>query len=133
MRRRAVVGWLLALALAGCALAPEFKTFHLSHKEWRGTALTQGGRLIVADAVAGAAPRTVTIIEIGGVLGLPYDPARRMRILDQRAWVVTAELERDGIAASDIGLDRRAIAEGAEREPISPLLVKRVVIVVHYY
>ena len=29
-----------ALALTdGCALAPEFKTFHLSHRDWRGTAL----------------------------------------------------------------------------------------------
>src|SRR5271165_2063656 len=100
MRLRATIACLTALALTtGCALAPEFKTFHLSRREWRGTALTERGRIVVADAVAGAAPLTVTVIEIGGVLGLPSDPDQRMRILDGRARTVAAELERRGIVA----------------------------------
>jgi len=125
---------LAALAVTGgCALAPEFKTFHFSHRDWRGATLSERGRLVVADAVAGAAPRTVTVIEIGGLLALPSDPVRRMRILDERARAVTAELERDGAAAADIGLEIRAVAQGAEREPSGPLLGRRFAIVVHDY
>jgi hypothetical protein len=132
MRLRAVIACLTALALmTGCALAPEFKTFHLSHQEWRGTALSEHGRLVVADAAAGAAPLTVTVIEIGGVLGLPSDPDRRIRILDGRARTVAAELERHGVAPADVGLEVRAAAEGTEREPPGPLLAKRFAIVVH--
>ena len=132
MRLRAIIACMTALALAtGCALAPEFKTFHLSRREWRGTDLSVRGRLVVADAVAGAAPHTVTVIEIGGVLGLPSDPDRRVRILDGRARTVAAELERHGVTPADIGLEVRAAAEGTEREPSAPLLTKRFAIVVH--
>ena len=134
MRMQPLFAGLAALALtAGCALAPEFKTFHLSHRDWRGTALTERGRLIVADAVAGAAPETVTVIEIGGVLALPSDPVRRMRILDERARTVATELERNGAAPADIGLEVRPVAQGAEREPAGPLLGRRFAIVVHDY
>jgi hypothetical protein len=132
MKLRVGIACLTALALAtGCALAPEFKTFHLSRWEWRGTTLTERGRLVVADAVAGAAPLTVTVIEIGGVLGLPSDPDRRMQILDGRARTVASELERHGVAPADIGVEVRAAAEGAEREPPGPLLAKRFAIIVH--
>jgi hypothetical protein len=132
MRLRAIIAGMTTLALAtGCALAPEFKTFHLSHREWRGTALSEHGRLVVADAVAGAAPHTVTVIDIGGVLELPPDPDRRMRILDGRARTVAAELERHGVTPADIGVEVRAAAEGTEREPTGPLLAKRFAIIVH--
>jgi hypothetical protein len=124
---------LMALAVSSCALAPEFKAFYLSHKDWRGTALSGHGRLVVADAAAGAAPLTVTLIEIGGVQELPADPVRRLGILDQRVEAVTAELERRGIAGADIGVDFREVAEGTDREPPWPLLAKRMVIVVHEY
>jgi hypothetical protein len=134
MRTQALIAGLAALALtAGCALAPEFKTFHLSHRDWRGTALTERGRLVLADAVAGAPPQTVTVIEIGGVLAFPSDPVRRMWTLDQRARTVTAELERDGAAPADIGVEVRADAQGAEREPLGPLPGRRFAIVVHDY
>jgi len=134
MRMQALIAGLAALALtAGCALAPEFKTFHLSHWDWRGTALTERGRLVVDDAVAGAAPQTVTVIEIGGVLALPSDPIRRMRILDERARAVTAELERNGAAPADIGVEVRTVAQGTEREPSGPLLGRRFAIIVHDY
>ncbi len=132
MRMQALFALLAALALtAGCALAPEFKTFHLSQRDWRGTALSERGRLIVADAVAGAAPPTVTVIEIGGVLALPPEPVRRMGILDERARTVAAELERHGAAPADVGVEVRAVAQGAEREPSGPLLGRRFAIVVH--
>jgi hypothetical protein len=134
MRMQALIAGLAALAVTGgCATAPEFKTFHLSHRDWRGAALTERGRLVVADALAGAAPQTVTVIEIGGVLSLPSDPVRRMRILDERARTVTAELERGGAAPADIGVEIRAVAQGAEREPSGPLLGRRFAIVVHDY
>jgi hypothetical protein len=132
MRLSAVISCLMALALTtGCAVTPEFKTFHLSRREWRGTALAERGRIVVADAVAGAAPQTVTVIEIGGVLGLPSDPDRRMRILDGRARTVAAELERRGVTPADVGVEVRPLAEGTEREPQGLLLVRRFVIVVH--
>ncbi len=132
MRLSAVISCLTALALTtGCALAPEFKTFHLSRREWRGTALTERGRIVVADAVAGAAPLTVTVIQIGGVLGLPSDPEQRIGILDARARAIAAELERHGAAPDDIGVDVRPLAEGTEREPQGLLLARRFVIVVH--
>ena len=132
MRRRALIASLTAVALtAGCALAPELKTFHLSHREWRGTALSERGRLVVADAVAGAAPYTVTVIEIGGVLELPADPVRRIGILDARARTVAAELERHGAVPGDIGVEVRPQAEGTEHEPEGPLLARRFAIVVH--
>ena len=58
MRMQALFAVLAALAVTGgCALAPEFKTFHLSQRDWRGAALSERGRLVVADAVAGAAPQ----------------------------------------------------------------------------
>jgi hypothetical protein len=131
MRTHALVAALAALALAGCALAPEFKTFYLSARDWRGSELSGRGRLTVADAVAGAAPQTITILEIGGLLGLPYDPERRMRLQDERARSLTAALERHGVAPADIGVEVVA-ADGSEREPAQPLLSKRMVIVVHY-
>jgi hypothetical protein len=132
MRRPALIASVTAAALtAGCALAPELKTFHLSHREWRGTALSQRGRLVVADAVAGAAPYTVTVIEIGGVLDLPADPVRRIGILDARARTVAAELERHRTAPDDIGVEVRPVAEGMEREPEGALLAKRFAIVIH--
>ena len=132
MRTRALAACLTALALApGCALAPEFKTFYLSGRDWRGAELSGRGRLTVADAVAGAAPRTVTILEIGGLLGQPYDLERRMRLQDARAETLAAAVERHGVAPTEIGLEAVA-ADGSEREPPAPLLSSRMVIVVHY-
>ena len=105
MRTGAIVAGFVALALGGCALAPEFKTFYLGHEDWRGTALSPRGRLVVSDIVAGAAPYTITQVEIGGVLGLPDNPARRIPILNQRAQTAMTELERDGIPARQIAVE----------------------------
>ena len=133
MRAGAIVAGFVAFALGGCALAPEFKTFYLGHEDWRGTALSPRGRLVVSDIVAGAAPYTITQVEIGGVLGLPDNPARRIPILNQRAQTAMRELERDGIPARQIAVEVFPIATGLDREPAGPLLDYRMVIVVHYY
>ena len=42
MRRYAVFALLAAPVLAGCA-APEFKTFYLSARDWRGSELSGHG------------------------------------------------------------------------------------------
>lgn len=133
MRAGAIVAGFVAFALGGCALAPEFKTFYLGHEDWRGTALSPRGRLVVSDIVAGAAPYTITQVEIGGVLGLPDNPARRIPILNQRAQTAMRELERDGIPARQIAVEVFPVATGLDREPAGPLLDYRMVIVVHYY
>ena len=132
MKTRTFLACLTALALApGCALAPEFKTFYLSAADWRGADLSGHGRLVVADAVAGPAPRTVTILEIGGLLTTPLDLERRKRLQEARAQTLTAELEHHGVAAAGIGIEAVA-ADGSEREPAWPQLARRTVIMVHY-
>lgn len=131
VRTHALAAFFVALALSGCALAPEFKTFTLSAGDWRGAELSTHGRLTVADAVAGAAPRTVTVLEIGGLLLAPRDLERRMRIQAERGKTLTAALERHGVAPADIGVET-VLADGSEREPARTLLEKRMVVVVHY-
>ena len=120
----------LALALAGCA-APEFKTFYLSARDWGGAELSGHGQERVADAVAGAAPRSVTILEIGGLLGTPLDLKRRLELQDERALALTAALERHGVPPENIGVEVKP-ATGASSEPPPPLLTKPMVVIVHY-
>jgi len=84
----------------------------------------------VADAVAGAAPGTTTLVEVGGLLSEPPDAARRVRVQDERARAAIAALERNGIAPGEIGVE--ALPPGFEGEPAAALLDKRMVVVVHY-
>ena len=130
MRTHALFACLAALALAGCA-APEFKTFYLSARDWRGAELSGHGQLRVSDAIAGAAPRTVTLLEIGGLLDAPRDLDRRLRLQEDRARALTAALERRGVPPEAIGLELKP-ATGASSEPPSPLLAEPMVIIVHY-
>ena len=51
-------------ATAGCATPPEVKRDYLYEAAWRGSALTVVGRQMVVDAAAGAAPQTVTLIDV---------------------------------------------------------------------
>ena len=129
MRTQVFLALLAAAALAGCA-APEFKIFTLSARDWRGAELSGHGQLRVADAVAGAAPGGVTMIEIGGLLETPRDPEWRLRLQEARAVALTAALERHGVPPETIGLETRP-ATGAMSEP-PPLLAKPMVVVVHY-
>ena len=87
----------------------------------------RNGELRVADAVAGAALRTVTILEIGGLLGAPLNLERRLSLQDARALALTAALERHGVDPAAIGVEVLA-ADGSEREPPPPLLAKPMVI-----
>src|SRR5271157_5503384 len=130
MRTHAVFTGLAALTLAGCA-APEFKTFYLSARDWRGAELSGVGQLRVADAVAGAAPRTVTVLEIGGLLEAPSNLERRLRLQEDRALALTAALERHGVAPESIGVEVKP-ATGAASEPPPPLLTKPMIVLVHY-
>jgi len=131
MRTHALVACLTALALApGCA-APEFKTFYLSARDWRGTELSGHGQLRVADAVAGAAPRTNTVLEIGGLLEAPLNLERRLRLQGDRARALIAALERHGVPPASIGVEVKP-ATGASSEPPAPLLGQPMVVIVHY-
>ena len=118
--------------LAGCALAPQYESFYLGHEDWRGAALSPRGRLVVSDIVAGAKPYNIARVEIGGVLGLPCDPACRIPILNARARNAIAELERDGIPPSHIAVEVLPLASGVDREPAGPLS-RSLVVIVHYY
>ena len=131
MRTTALFASLAALALApGCA-APEFKTFYLSARDWRGAQLSGHGQLRVADVVAGAAPRTNTILEIGGLLDAPLNLERRLRLQDERARALIAALERHGVPPANIGVEVKP-ATGATAEPPPPQLGEPMVVVVHY-
>ena len=132
MQRRAIAAALAALGLSGCALAPQYESFYLGHEDWRGTELSGRGKLVVSDIVAGAKPYSIARVEIGGVLGLPADPARRIPILDRRAQTAIAELERDGIPPSHIAVEVLPLALGIDREPMGALS-RSLVVVVHYY
>ena len=130
MRTRALLALVAALALSDCALAPEFKTFYLSQHDWRGVELTGHGRLTVADAIAGAAPHTVTLLQIGALTGLADDPGHRTLVQDERAASLISALEAYGVGPADIGIV--AAADGSESELPQPLLAKRMIVFVHY-
>ena len=117
--------------LTGCA-APQYESFYLGHEDWRGTALSPRGKLVVSDIASGAKPYSIARVEIGGVLGLPVDPARRIPILDHRARNAIAELERDGVPPGHIAVEVLPLAEGIDREPAGALS-RSLVVVVHYY
>jgi hypothetical protein len=131
MRTHALFAGFAAISLApGCA-APQFKTYHLSARDWRGTELSGHGQLRVSDVVAGAAPRTNSIIEIGGLLDAPWNPDRRLRLQEDRARALTAALERRGVPPEAIGVEVEP-ATGSSSEPPPLLLAEPMAIVVRY-
>jgi hypothetical protein len=118
-----VVFW-VALALTGCALAPESKTFYLSHEDWAGTALSARGQLTISDSVAGAAPNTITILNIGALGTAPRDRAGRLQTQDERAQTVTAALKRHGVAPANIAVEALAADAPAPLwQPRKPMVV----------
>jgi len=100
-------------------------------RDWRGAELSGHGQLRVSDAVAGAAPRTVTILAIGSLLDAPRNLDRRLRLQKDRARALTAALERRGVPPEAIGVELKP-ATGASSEPPPPLLAEPMVIIVHY-
>ena len=124
---------LIALAaLAGCATPPEVKRDYLYEAAWRGSALTVVGRKMVIDAAAGAAPQTVTLIDVNARAEVAGDPVRRARILDRRIENVRAELRRSGVAPIDIAEAAGQGPDGAQTYPPSDLQAKRMVVIAHY-
>ena len=61
---RACLCCLIAFVATGCATPPAVKRDYLDATAWRGSALTGVGRQMVVDAAAGAAPQTVTLIDV---------------------------------------------------------------------
>src|SRR5271166_2161976 len=103
MRISAGFACLVALtATAGCATPPEVKRDYLDQTAWRGSALTVPGRQMVVDAAAGAAPQTVTLIDVNARAEVAGDAQRRARILGRRVETVRRELGRNGVSAADV-------------------------------
>jgi hypothetical protein len=133
MRMSARLACLVALAAtAGCATPPEVKREYLYEAAWRGPDLTVVGRQMVVDAAAGAAPRTVTLIDVNARTGIAGHSARQARVLEQRIERVEAELERNGIAPADIAEWPGAGPDGIQTFPPADLQTKRMVLIAHY-
>ena len=123
---------LIALTAAGCATPPEVKRDTLYEAAWRGSSLTGVGRQMVVDAAAGAAPQTLTLIDVNQRAEVAGDIERRARILNRRIENVQAELRRNGIAPEAIGEWVGAGPDGVQTFPPGELQSKPMVIIAHY-
>jgi hypothetical protein len=119
-------------ATAGCATPPEVKRDYLYEAAWRGSDLTVVGRQMVVDAAAGAAPQTVTLIDVNARAEVAGDAERRARILNRRVENVQAELYRNGIARGAIGAWPGAGPDGVQTFPLGELQTKQMVVIAHY-
>jgi hypothetical protein len=122
----------MALALTGCATPPVAKRDYLYEAAWRGASLTVIGRQMVVDAAAGAAPQTVTLIDVNQRAKVAGDAERRARVLDRRVANVQAELGRNGIGPADVGLWAGAGPGGVQTFPPGELQTRPMVIIAHY-
>jgi hypothetical protein len=129
---RACFFCVIALAATGCATPPEVKRDYLDVTAWRGSALTGVGRQMVVDAAAGAAPQTVTLIDVNARAEVAGDVERRARILNRRVESVRTELRRNGIAPLAIGEWPGPVPIGVQTYPPSELQTKPMVVVAHY-
>ena len=124
--------WVIALTVAGCATPPEVKRDTLHEAAWRGSSLTGVGRQMVVDAAAGAAPQTVTLIDVNERAEVAGDVERRARILNRRIENVQAELRRNGIAPEAIGEWVGPVPSGVQTFPPGELQTKQMVVIAHY-
>ena len=129
---RACLCCLIALTVTGCATPPAVKRDYLDATAWRGSALTGVGRQMVVDAAAGAAPQTVTLIDVNQRAEVAGDVERRARILDRRVESVRTELHRNGIAPVAIGEWPGAGWGGIQTYPPGELQTKQMVVIAHY-
>jgi hypothetical protein len=130
---RARFACVLALsATTGCATPPEVKRDYLYEAAWRGSALTVVGRQMVVDAAAGAAPHTVTLIDVNARAEVMGDAAQRARILERRIETVREELLLNGIAPIDIGEEAGQGPDGVQTFPPAELQTERMVVIAHY-
>jgi hypothetical protein len=123
---------LIALTATGCATPPVVKRDYLDATAWRGSALTGVGRQMVVDAAAGAAPQTVTLIDVNQRAEVAGDLERRARVLDRRVESVRTELRRNGIAPVAIGEWPGAGWGGIQTYPPGELQTKQMVVIAHY-
>ena len=124
--------WVIALMASGCATPPAVKRVYLYESAWRGSALTVVGRQMVVDAAAGAAPQTVTLIDVNQRAKVAGDVERRARILNRRIETVAAELRRNGIAPEAIAEWPGAGPNGWQTFPPGELQTKQMVVIAHY-
>jgi hypothetical protein len=124
--------WVIALLATGCATPPEVKRDYLYEAAWRGSSLTVVGRQMVVDAAAGAAPPTVTLIDVNARAEVAGDPEQRARILNRRVETVRTELRRNGIAPVAIGEWPGAGPDGVQTFPPGELQTKQMVLIAHY-
>ena len=132
MTKRAVCALAIALTVAGCATPPEVKRDTLDATAWRGSALTDVGRQMVVDAAAGAAPQTLTLIDVNQRAEITGDIERRARVLDRRVANVQRELRRNGIAPVAVGEWPGSGRGGAQTYPPGELQAKQMVVIAHY-
>jgi len=129
---RAGLCGLIAFVATGCATPPAVKRDYLDATAWRGSALTGVGRQMVVDAAAGAAPQTVTLIDVNQRAEVAGDTERRARVLDRRVANVQRELHRNGIAPAAIGDWPGAGWGGIQTYPPGELQTKQMVVIAHY-
>jgi hypothetical protein len=129
---RACLCCVIALTVTGCATPPAVKRDYLDATAWRGSALTGVGRQMVVDAAAGAAPQTVTLIDVNQRAEVAGDVERRARVLDRRVESVRTELHRNGIAPVAIGEWPGAGWGGIQTYPPGELQTKQMVVIAHY-
>jgi hypothetical protein len=129
---RASSSCLIALMATGCATPPTVKRDYLYEAAWRGSSLTVVGRQMVNDAAAGAAPQTVTLIDVNHRAKVAGDAERRARVLDRRVANVQAELRRNGIAPGAIGEWPGVGPDGWQTFPPGELQAKQMVVIAHY-
>jgi hypothetical protein len=129
---RACLCCVIALTVTGCATPPVVKRDYLDTAAWRGSALTGVGRQMVVDAAAGAAPQTVTLIDVNQRAVVAGDTERRARVLDRRVANVQRELHRNGIAPVAIGGWFGPAPGGIQTYPPDELQAKQMVVIAHY-
>jgi hypothetical protein len=130
---RACLCCLIAFVATGCATQPAVKRDYLDATAWRGSTLTVVGRQMVVDAAAGAAPQTVTLIDVNQRAEVTGDVEQRARVLDGRVANVRRELRRNGIAPAEaIGEWPGAGWGGVQIYPPGELQAKQIVVIAHY-
>ena len=122
----------IALMATCCATPPEVKRDTLDATAWRGSFLTGVGRQMVVDAAAGAAPQTLTLIDVNQRAEVAGDEERRARVLDRRVANVRTELRRNGIAPANVAAWPGAGQGGVQTYPPGELQTKQMVVVAHY-
>jgi hypothetical protein len=129
---RACLCCLIAFVATGCATPPAVKRNYLDATAWRGSVLTGVGRQMVVDAAAGAAPQTVTLIDVNARAEVAGDVERRARILNRRVESVRTELDRNGIAPVAIGEWPGPAPGGVQTYPPWELQTKQMIVIAHY-